>query len=873
MKKSAKDKVFETLIGITHQEEVPSATAADIASVLGISRQNVSHYLTRLMEEGFVDKISGKPVYWKPIKQIMIENSSEGTNSFQNVVGYDGSLREIIQKCISAVRYPPNGLNILINGSTGVGKSFLANQIFKYAKEVGVIGPNAPLSVLNCADYADNPELLSATLFGYKKGAFTGAEKDTKGLLAHADGGYLFLDEIHRLSRENQEKLFLFMDTGKYRPIGENSDWSEATIRFIFATTEKSEDYFLDTFERRIQVMLKIPDFRERPLIEQIEFVQLFFHNEAEILEKDILVTKEVLEILLTHSILGNVGRLKNIIKISCANAYSKRLGSKLVVTIEDLPIESLNQMAREVTFPINDLLISYAQAFSLNKRLFFNLDERLEKIMTQFNDIDSSARTIMLKKEIQSLIPLLDQKVQLTDSQQLKMQLYQKIWQKSVQKKYGLINSYPAAEVSSRIYANIPEYSINLSRVVSSLTKEFPRTAYVCSAFLDHLPALTQKERELLELLLIVTLSDHVDENLQLKGLLLAHGDSTATSIQSVVNQLCGDYVFEAFDMPIESNVLEVVQLTKQFVNNQVNTNGLILIVDMGSLNQIYTKIKSDLKGELLILNNLTTSIALDIGLKMTTNVPFNRISEDAVGRYSVNVQYFEGFSPKKNIIISCMSGLGISNKLKDVFSEYLSEDTIEVFVKEYRELRELISQNDEKFFDNTKLVITTSDLPKSFLIPNINIYDILEGEESDRLEQILQDELTHQEYLELIQELVKFFSIEGVVSRLNFLNPAIVISEVETAISKYENYYQFTLNGRIKLNLYMHTALMMERLFLSRTEKSEDPTHELSPTEEEFYYVSRSIFQPLEMKYNLKVNAYELSLLYELLRTFLKK
>ena len=69
------------------------------------------------------------------------------------------------------------------------------------------------------------------------------------------------------------------------------------------------------------------------------------------------------------------------------------------------------------------------------------------------------------------------------------------------------------------------------------------------------------------------------------------------------------------------------------------------------------------------------------------------------------------------------------------------------------------------------------------------------------------------------------------------------------------------------------MHTALMMERLFLSRTEKSEEPTHELSPTEEEFYYVSRSIFKQLEMKYNLKVNAYELSLLYELLRTFLKK
>ncbi|MFB5368585.1 sigma 54-interacting transcriptional regulator [Enterococcus faecium] len=455
MKKSAKNKVFETLISITNQEGAPSATAADIASILNISRQNVSHYLTRLMEEGVVDKISGKPVYWKPTKQNMLENSNGEINSFQNVVGYDGSLREIIQKCISAVKYPPNGLNILINGSTGVGKSFLANQIFNYAKEVGIIGQSAPLSVLNCADYADNPELLSSTLFGYKKGAFTGAEKDTKGLLSNADGGYLFLDEIHRLSRENQEKLFLFMDTGKYRPIGENSDWSEANVRFIFATTEKSEDFFLDTFERRIQVVVKIPDLGVRPLIEQIEFVQLFFHNEAEILEKDILVTKEVLEILLTHSILGNIGRLKNIIKISCANAYSKRSGSNLVVTKRDLPIESLKQVSREVAFPINDLLISYKQPFSLNKQNFFDLDERLEKMMTQFNNNDLSARTIVLKKEIQSLITLLDQKFQLTDSQQLKMQMYQKIWQKKVQKKYGLINSYPAAEVSSRIYAN----------------------------------------------------------------------------------------------------------------------------------------------------------------------------------------------------------------------------------------------------------------------------------------------------------------------------------------------------------------------------------------------------------------------------------
>ncbi|HAZ9508119.1 TPA: transcription antiterminator BglG, partial [Enterococcus faecium] len=109
------------------------------------------------------------------------------------------------------------------------------------------------------------------------------------------------------------------------------------------------------------------------------------------------------------------------------------------------------------------------------------------------------------------------------------------------------------------------------------------------------------------------------------------------------------------------------------------------------------YTQIKNDLKGELLLLNNLTTSIALDIGLKMTMNAPFKQIAVDAADKYSINVQYFEGFSQSSNIIISCMSGLGISDKLKDVFRHHLSDESIEVFTKEYRELRELIDQNDE--------------------------------------------------------------------------------------------------------------------------------------------------------------------------------
>lgn len=67
---------------------------------------------------------------------------------------------------------------------------------------------------MNCAQYVNNIELLSSNLFGYVKGAFTGAYATTKGLLEAADGGMLFLDEVHRLNSESQEKLFVFLDQG-----------------------------------------------------------------------------------------------------------------------------------------------------------------------------------------------------------------------------------------------------------------------------------------------------------------------------------------------------------------------------------------------------------------------------------------------------------------------------------------------------------------------------------------------------------------------------------------------------------------------------------------------------------------------------------
>jgi transcriptional regulatory protein LevR len=95
-----------------------------------------------------------------------------------------------------------------------------------------------------------------------------------------------------------------------------------------------------------------------------------------------------------------------------------------------------------------------------------------------------------------------------------------------------------------------------------------------------------------------------------------------------------------------------------------------------------------------------------------------------------------------------------------------------------------------------------------------------------------------------------------------------------VEHVISLYEKYYEIQLDGKVKLNLYMHIALMVERLIITKENSARDNTSvQLSDKEQEFTAVTKEIFHDIESKYNVRINGYELSLLYELLKPFIKK
>ena len=209
-KKSLEEKIFEFLeIKSVNNKIGQGYTTNEITRYVGSLRSNVSAVLNKLYRKGQLKKIEGRPVRY--VISDEIEKTIYMSNdvvSFSTLIGSSGSLKKIIRQAKAAVLYPPKGIHTLLLGPTGVGKTMFASLMHKFASENGVMPLNSPFIEFNCADYSNNPQLLIGQLLGYKKGAYTGADREHHGIVEKADGGVLFLDEIHRLPAEGQELLF-----------------------------------------------------------------------------------------------------------------------------------------------------------------------------------------------------------------------------------------------------------------------------------------------------------------------------------------------------------------------------------------------------------------------------------------------------------------------------------------------------------------------------------------------------------------------------------------------------------------------------------------------------------------------------------------
>jgi DNA-binding NtrC family response regulator len=231
----------------------------------------------------------------------------------------------------------PSDANVLITGESGVGKEVIANVIHSHSRRAG-----KSMVKLNCAAFPQ--AMIESELFGYVKGAFTGAMNDFPGMIAEASGSTLFLDEISEMPPELQTRFLRVLQEREYRPLG-STKTLKADFRVVAATNRPISQALSDNrlradlYYRLNTFQIEIPPLRERkedipPLVSSFvrRFAQQLGKDEPEI-------APEAFQKLLDYSWPGNVRELQNAIEYAVVLARKNEIGVKELPTEVQLPV------------------------------------------------------------------------------------------------------------------------------------------------------------------------------------------------------------------------------------------------------------------------------------------------------------------------------------------------------------------------------------------------------------------------------------------------------------------------------------------------------------------------------------------------------
>jgi len=230
--------------------------------------------------------------------------------SLEWLLGKSEAIKKVIKQICHVVQ---SNFSIIIEGETGTGKTIVAHTIHNLSKMA-----KCPFITVDMGAIPDT--LIESELFGYKKGAFTGAEKDKKGLFELANNGTLFIDEIQNMNPHIQSKLLRVVEEKKFFPLGSTS-CVDINVRIIAAgnmnikQAVKEKRLREDLFFRLGEFIITLPPLRER--VEDITFfAQSFFIEANRELNKHIQgLSEDTLNLLKRYPWSGNVRELKNVIR------------------------------------------------------------------------------------------------------------------------------------------------------------------------------------------------------------------------------------------------------------------------------------------------------------------------------------------------------------------------------------------------------------------------------------------------------------------------------------------------------------------------------------------------------------------------------
>lgn len=686
-----------------------TSNAFEVSKKFKLKRNTASHYLNLLVHSKRLLKISTRPVIFigrewflnnggngeldgfqslRDLHDFMKKNQKK--DPFSEIIGHDASLYQILEQLRAAAMYPGKGLPTILTGETGSGKSYLAKKFYEYCEEKSLVSSDAPFISFNCAQYADNPELLTSSLFGYKKGAFTGAEEDHVGIFEQAQNGVLFLDEVQRLSAHGQEKLFTYLDDSVVYRVGEATHPRQLNVRLLFATTESLGSSFLKTFIRRIPVQIKVPSIYERTLSEKKELIWSFFMAESKIVNREFKIYPELIDELVKVRYKDNIGGMKSKIKKIVAMSIIHDNGDLLLKPEQSKKIsfhknqEELQIITPQTTLPdiisqkgsndnaLNRMISLITNSISAGGETmdFGELASNCYNAVNDFNDY-------LVFKHAQSDMPI---NYYSTEINRI-IDFFRDDYNIKLDGNTGIVIGY-YLYFKKHLNWQIKNESIPVINTINQrLIENLGLSDHVLNSFINSITENTGVVLDESDKLFILgnLLEKHVKQNnITTHGLILAHGYATASSIANVVNRLLKNNIFDAIDMPINSDTKEMAEKIEYYFRNDEHRKDTLVFIDMGSPADIVRKLEMKLGFTVGLIDNVSTLMVVDAGEKMTHGISLEQIVKKIPDHCIPSGKMLYQKNKKDLIITTCLTGIGTAKQIQKLLIESLPQSML---------------------------------------------------------------------------------------------------------------------------------------------------------------------------------------------------
>lgn len=874
-----------TLDAFPHHME--RLTTAHIANTLHISRNLASQYLNELVRAGLALKVGTRPVFYlhrdaveklhgTQLSQSSFENAEallaalngEGRRDLLSAIGANLSLSPCVTQCKAAIQYPHSGLPLLLMGERGTGKRHLAYLSFEYGRNEGIIPQGGTFIEVDCSQ--DEPSIKELRADGSWR----------QHLLGAARGGVIYFSHAEHLSAQALSAL-----CGSHASTGLVDDDLDLTTRIFLSTEMSAHDERVQAISRRVPLVASVPSYHQRTYQEREELISLLLKRQAQRLGTRLLISRGAFSCLTEATFPENIDGLRACITTSCAQAYLRREKDSLAIHAYQLPPTVIRPVA-ESQPDDDDLIDVEAQPIGKDDECLVQLlDALLEaaESLPVSGQVEGESPVVrdleMRNRDIQDHI-MFERRMR---SQQV--ETYERIINEildDVRDRFSLDLSVKSGHllaqeilIQMRGGSALSDWVSSHEAALDDLHSRIAAHASIAAAVEQHI---TRELRRVLGfdlsiltrtlLLLDVSASSPGPPEQSTVGIILSHGYATATSMADAANRILRAHVFEGINMSYDQQMADVATPLRQIIERYSYCPGVILLVDMGSLEQIDNELEDIGAHDIGIINNASTGLALEVGSGILDNRSIEDILAQAVATCASRYRIVSHKQKEAAVIFCSEISIDAADKIRLLIERSLPHKiSLSFVVRSYQQL-EKNGRHDTVFerYDVLGAIGTMNPglRPSMF----IALEDVISAVGIDRLDSLFSPYLSEKDLDTFHRRLVKNMTLRSVIESITILNPERLFADVENAVDQLEHNLSTHFDSRLLIGLNIHLCCLVDRLVTKTPVESYGDEEDFQRSHADFLSAFRKGFSAIAQRYKVEVPIGEVAYVYDYIK-----